>query len=415
MTKLLVVEDSEFFSSVIKQFVQRDLGIEVVTAANMALAETAIAENDGEFFLALLDLNLPDAPSGEVVDAVLAHRIPSVVFTATFNDEVREEILPKGVVDYILKDNTSSIEYVVALVRRLFRNRDIKVLAVDDSAVERKMLTYLLEQSQFQVFTAENGKQGLQVLKEHPDIKLIVTDYYMPEMDGFDLIRNVRKTYSRAGLSIIGISAKGTQAISAKFIKFGANDFINKPFLKEEFFWRVNQNVEMIEQFERLERAANWDYLTGLPNRRQFFAKGARLFEAASKEESKLSVAILDVDRFKLINDTYGHDVGDAVLKQIGEFLGAQVSDNDIAARLGGEEFCLLVSDMSETQLKLYMERVRTGIETATFGTDEQKVSVTISIGVCVEISETLGEMMAIADTMLYQAKEQGRNRVLLQ
>ena len=381
----------------------------------MALAEAAIAEYQGEFFLALLDLNLPDAPHGEVVDLVLSHSIPSVVFTATFNEEVREKILPKGVVDYILKDNTSSIEYVRALVRRLYCNRDIKVLTIDDSAMERKMLVFLLEQSQFQVFSAENGKQGLEVLKEHPDIKLIVTDYYMPEMDGFDLIRNVRKTHPRASLSIIGVSAKGTKSISAKFIKFGANDFIDKPFLKEEFFWRVNQNVEMIEQIERLERAANWDYLTGLPNRRHFFAKGAMIFAKMVQQDSSLSIAILDVDRFKSINDTYGHDIGDAVLKQIGEFLADQVDGDDIAARLGGEEFCILVSGVEEEQLMARMEEIRAGIENATFGTAEQVVSTTISIGVCAKRTETLGDMMAIADSMLYAAKEQGRNRVLLQ
>ncbi len=178
----------------------------------------------------LLDLNLPDAQHGEIVDFVLGKDIPSIVFTAQFEEEIRAQMLNKKVIDYVLKDSPSTIGYLVSLVHRIKNNMHTKTLVVDDSKSSRKHLVDLLRLQKLQVFEAQSGVEALAMLEKYPDISLVVTDYHMDNMDGLALTHNIRKKFSHEDLAIIGVSSYGNNVISAKFIKHGANDFLNKPF-----------------------------------------------------------------------------------------------------------------------------------------------------------------------------------------
>ncbi len=413
MQKVLLIEDSRTFATVIKKTIETDLHFPVDWVSTYADAVRNIETHATEYFIALIDLHLPDALKGEALDLVLTQKIPPIVLTGKFGDEIREYIWSKKVVDYVLKDNPQSVDYVVSLVRRIYQNASVKILVVEDSTFSRKHLTQLLRVYQYQVLEGKNGTHALEILQEHPDIKLAIIDYYMPDMDGIELTRTIRSSYPKDAFGIIGISAQGNNVMSAQFIKNGANDFITKPFVNEEFYCRVTQNIEMVEFMARIKQASHKDYLTDLYNRRYFFESGQLLYANALRKHLSIAVAMLDLDRFKQINDTYGHKAGDAVLKHVAWLLKKRFRDTDIIARFGGEEFCIIVSNMEAESIPEIFNSVKTMISETTVEIGSKLIQVTVSIGVCSRLKTSLEAMVNESDAMLYQAKEQGRNRVI--
>lgn len=410
-TKLLLVEDARMFSRILQNRLL-EKGFEVDLAESMAAAKQFLEKGSNNYFVAILDLNLPDAPEGEIVDYVLGGNIPSIVFTSQFSDEVREMMVSKQVVDYVTKEDPSSIDYVIDLVVRLHLNQNIQVLVVDDSPTSRNYLRSLLERQQYQVVEAVDGNQALDVLKNNQDIKIVLTDYMMPELDGFGLTKAIRQKHSRNQLAVIGISAHGNNVLSAKFMKNGASDFITKPFLVEEFNCRVRQNVEIIEYIHALHETAVRDYLTGLYNRRYFFSTGNKIVAGVLRRNEPMAVSVIDIDNFKNINDTYGHDAGDLVLKKLAHLLESNTRASDVVARFGGEEFCLLLVGMGNQAAEAYFERLRNAVAEMEILFDAQTISITISIGVCSISLSSLEEMAKVADRQLYDAKNKGKNRV---
>jgi diguanylate cyclase (GGDEF)-like protein len=413
MVKVLIVEDAKFFLSILTSKLAV-AGYEVVSAATMAEAERRIAEHAGTLFLAILDLTLPDSPDGEVVDLAIERGLPVVVYSANFSEDVRDRVLSKKVIDYVVKEDPSSLDYLVNLVRRLDRNRDVTALVVDDATTARRYIADLLRQYQFRVLEAADGVAALDTLAKNASVRLVITDYHMPAMDGFQLIKAIRKTHGRDQVAVLGISSSGSSTLSARFIKSGANDFLNKPFLREEFFCRVQMNIEMLENLDALKAAATVDYLTGVGNRRSFFTAASPLFAAAKRGQAPIAVAMIDIDLFKDINDTHGHDVGDTVLAQVANTLSGQIRNTDLLARFGGEEFCVLAFNVAPEDAFLYFERLRTCVGGTPMVTESGVFRVTVSIGICTGLRPSLDAMIIEADAQLYAAKRAGRNRVLL-
>ena len=271
---LLIVEDSRTYRELLSRQLAKRLKFGILAAANFAEAQQLIAEHKDRIFLAILDLNLPDAPNGEIVGEVLSHGISSVVVTATFDENVRQQIISKNVVDYVIKEGMQDLIYISRLIDRTWRNQEICVMVVDDSPTYRHVLKNFLLPHKYKIIEADGGEAALRELSANPDVRLIITDNQMPGMDGFELVSEVRKSFSKEDVSIIGLSASNDGSLSARFLKRGANDFLGKPFSKEEFFCRVNQNIEMIEMIHEVKESANRDYLTNLYNRRYFFGLG---------------------------------------------------------------------------------------------------------------------------------------------
>lgn len=412
---ILVVEDSKMFSRILTNSIEAEPAFRVVVAETRAQMVGLLESGRYEFFASLLDLNLPDAPDGEVIDYALAHHIPSIVFTGKFDDDLRDRLLSKGIVDYVMKEGPANVDYVVTLLKQLLRNTQLKVLVVDDSKTARLHLSRLLNIYRFNVLEAENGEQALNVLDDNKDICLMITDFNMPRMDGFELTKRVRNLYSKQDMAIIGMSTYGNNLLSAKFLKIGGSDFINKPFLEEEFFCRVNQNLDLLEYIKNLKFIASRDFLTGLYNRQYFFDVGEKLFSRAYRIQKATVVALTDIDYFKKINDTYGHDIGDLVLKKMGAMLKASFRANDLVARYGGEEFCFLLPNVDPAQAEGIFEAIRRKIEAELLvlpGGDILRI--TTSIGVCSSLEPSLEEALSKADKMLYEAKRNGRNQVML-
>ncbi|MCF6354181.1 MAG: diguanylate cyclase [Candidatus Polarisedimenticolaceae bacterium] len=411
--KVLIVEDSRAINKMLAHHIATQLHIDVESAVSMQEAKQILDKQSEQFFVAILDLNLPDAPNGEVVDVVLGLGIPPIILTGSMCDDLHDEMLEKPIVDYVIKRNLNEIEYVIETVQRLRENRDRKVLVVDDSRSSRQLLSSLLQRHYLEVLEACDGVEALDVLSENDDILLMVTDYNMPRMDGMELITRVREKKSRNELAIIGISTSGSGTVSIKLLKSGANDFITRPFMHEEFYCRINQNIDAVASYCKLRDAADRDFLTGLFNRKYLFNTGNKLFQNAQRKNISLTVAMIDIDFFKKINDTHGHHVGDMALKHVASIFTQQLRQADVITRFGGEEFCMLCVNVSGSSAEVLFTRFREAIADTPLVVGDVVVPMTVSIGYSMELTDSLDHMISDADAALYDAKGGGRNRVV--
>jgi diguanylate cyclase (GGDEF)-like protein len=410
--KLLIVEDSKLMSSLLVNAARKELGVEPEVFTTYNDVANHLKAHGADYFAALLDLNLPDAPNGEVVDLVAGKGIPAIVFTGELSDTLRERMWSKRIVDYILKDNQDNVQQVVGIVKRLLRNRELTVLVADDSINSRRMLRRLLEIWQFTVLEAVDGQEALDILGAGRRVDLLITGYTMPNMDGITLTKKLRRQWSKSRLPIIGCSAGGGATASAYFIKAGANDYMHKPFLVEELYCRVIQCIENSEYIATIRELAERDFLTGLYNRRSFFQYGRKLFASQQRGSLGLALAMLDIDHFKRCNDTYGHDAGDEVIRAVARTLASRFRETDVVARIGGEEFCILCVNMEQDEAENIFDRLRQEIADTPIQAGTHTINVTMSVGLCMHTHDDLEAMMRCADAKLYEAKESGRNQV---
>jgi len=409
--RLLVIEDSKPIATVIKQIGQ-SLNYEVVLATTLAQVEEILSV-DADFFAATVDYALPDALDGEAIACVLSHGIPSVVMTGKMDDATRQKILAQPVIDYIPKENSQAFLYLKRVLSWQQTNSHNAILVVDDSSSARNHIVELLKRRNFTVYTANNGVQALEKLKQHKNVKMVITDLEMPEMDGIELTNEIRKKYSRELLAVIGISGASNGIHSARFIKNGADDFLRKPFCPEEFYCRITQNIESLNNIAQIQHAANTDYLTELANRRSFFNNAEQRIAEYTKRNIHYCLAVLDIDYFKKVNDNYGHDAGDQVLKVLALYMRKHFGAG-LTARLGGEEFSVLLHGLDTDQLYNKIEDFRRDISVSTMTSGDSQISITISIGVVFDSREELSKQMNEADNALYLAKDNGRNQVVI-
>lgn len=250
--RILVAEDSNVFTSMIKQRFKEMLEIDVEICRNFEELQLANEKSDEPIRLAISNMNLPGAEQGEALNYLVDVSIPTIVFTGTLHDTARDKLLSNQIVDYIIKDSVFAVDMLVEAVCRFLTNHNHHVLIVDDSQTARALLTTRLKRYNFKVSTAENGGKALDILKANRDISLMITDYNMPDIDGFELTRRIRAHVGSHQLRIIGVSSSTDRLLSARFLKAGGNDFMMRPFIDEEFYCRVNQNLDTLSQMKFL-------------------------------------------------------------------------------------------------------------------------------------------------------------------
>ena len=249
---LLIIEDSLVQAKIIRKQFEVFTTFEILIAGTLAEAESFFLARGDDIFAAVVDLNLPDAPNGETVDLCRKYKCPCVVLTASFDEALRIQFLEKRVVDYFLKGSIDDIEPLVNAVERLSANRSVHALVVDDSATQRSAIKSMLAVQCINALEAEDGINALQVIAENPEIQLVITDFQMPRMDGIELVREIRGKYKITQMAVIGLSSTGSGPLTARFLKNGANDFLTKPFEAEEFYWRVNQTLNILDFMKEL-------------------------------------------------------------------------------------------------------------------------------------------------------------------
>ena len=414
MERILVVDDNKALAKLIVMQMEKTIDeMAIDVAYSFAEAQMLINEHDKDYFMTILDLNLPDAPNGEIVDYALSKGLSAIVLTGSIDDETRQNFINKDIVDYVYKGNMDDINYIFQMINRLSKNRQYKVLVVEDSLPFRNMIKKILTSLQFKVLAAAHGEEAMSYFADNPDINLIITDYRMPVKDGLEVLKEVRKEKDKNSLGVIVMTSPSEKTDASIFLKNGASDFIAKPFSKEELICRVNNTIEAMENINKIANFANRDFLTGVYNRRFFYSDVEEYVHVAEETNEPYAFAMIDVDYFKKINDKYGHDGGDKVLKSIAKILNDNTKGSDIVARFGGEEFCVVLKKINKEEAVKFFVNLRAKVAENEVVIKKQKIRVTISIGVSFGNGHCeIDDMLEACDSALYTAKENGRNRV---
>lgn len=340
--------------------------------------------------------------------------IPTVVLTGTYDPAIREFCINLGVADVLLKNIPNLSDIILSTVKRLLKNMHINVLVVEDSKLAQTVITKTLKSIGLNVFQAGTLAETEKLIFEKgKTFELILLDYYL-EREAIDLLINLRKRYSKHEVGVIVISAYVTSIFVPQLLKAGANDFLRKPFLEEELKVRVNNLLDYLDAIRELSFLANHDPLTGLLNRKTFFTKANELFQIAKRKGLKLALVMFDLDDFKKINDTYGHQAGDLVLCDFGKKLKEWFKrQTDIIARYGGEEFVLICFYDNREEFLSYLEKFSEFIAQNPPSFENVQLPYTFSAGVELELKENLEEMLKSADFKLYKAKSFGKNQIV--
>lgn len=410
--KILLVEDNKALAKLLAKKTEASLGLEVDVAHSMKEAVGLVNENKNDYFIALLDLNLPDAPDGEVVDFVLSNDILVIVLTGNIDKKTKALFAEKPIVDYVYKGNMDDVNYIFTMIDRLRKNREYKVMVVDDSIPSRSRTKAMLQSQQFKVLAAAHGEEALRYFEDNDDIRLVVTDYHMPVIDGMELVLTLRKTHPKHTLGIIAITSNEDESVAAKFLKHGANDFIVKPFGKEELICRVNNTIEAQENIETIANLVNIDPMTGALNRRYFFNAMEEYIQEAHQNSESFMLGIIDIDHFKSINDKYGHDIGDKVIASVAKSLQGEAKGIDLVARLSGEEFGVVLKNIPKEKAVAWFVKMRAKLASEPIIIDEVSVNITVSMGIASNANIEFEELVDLADGALFEAKRGGRNRV---
>lgn len=312
---------------------------------------------------------------------------------------------------------------------------DRRILVVDDDPVMLKLLSKYLTAEQYEVLSCASGEEALHILhREGPAI--LLSDWSMPGINGLDLCRAIRSNEAIGFVYIIMVTAQSDKECVVQALEAGANDFIAKPFHRQELTARVNAgmriitlkadlmrqrrelhkiNAELSILNSKLERMATTDELTGLANRREAMRQLRNQWNTSIRYNQPLSCIMMDIDHFKKCNDTYGHDMGDLLLKKSAEILASTSRASDFVCRLGGEEFLVLCPNTNGAAAVNLAERYRQALADNEVVACGHRLKVTISAGVAARTpsSRDCEEQLKQADRALYHAKHTGRNKVV--
>ncbi len=309
-----------------------------------------------------------------------------------------------------------------------------RILLVDDDPSTLRLLTKYLDDGGYEVLTAANGVEALRIIlsKECP---LVITDWMMPEMDGLDLCRAIRSSEDVGFAYVLILTAHTDEQSLANAFDAGADDFLRKPCQKSELLARLQAgvraltaeakvasqqqaaqktNTELATLNDKLQLMATTDELTGLHNRREAIHRLDEYWASADREARPLACMLLDIDHFKRCNDTYGHEAGDAVLRDTARVLERFARAGETVFRIGGEEFVVLCPGATAEMAAQGAERLRAAVEANRTKRGEMSLGVTISVGVSERDHRTVKpeDLLRLADGALYEAKLSGRNRV---
>ena len=297
------------------------------------------------------------------------------------------------------------------------------VLIVDDTETNVDVLVELLS-DQYEIVVALDGETALEILEDQK-VDIVLLDIMMPKMDGYEVCQKIKENEKIKDVPIIFITAKMDEESIEKAYEVGGMDYITKPFRPKELFARIKTQVQLktlIHDLEvskqRLKRLSETDPMTELCNRRYFNSASKTILELAKRDRSELSLVMLDIDKFKKINDAYGHGIGDEVIISLSNILLDETRKSDLACRFGGEEFILLLPETSIEGASVIAEKIRRSVEDFSLTLENgSQVKLTISLGLSsldFERDDSIEDIIKRADTALYKAKETGRNKVIV-
>ncbi len=285
------------------------------------------------------------------------------------------------------------------------------ILIVDDDPINLQILANTLKDT-YQLKVAINGSQAIQLAQKEPLPELILLDIGLPDMDGYEVLEQLKTNTDSKNIPIIFVTGKNQQKDEEKGLKMGAVDYITKPIHPIIVTARVKTQISLKQQKDLLLSLAVHDQLTGLYNRHFLMDCITRKTSFALRQDTDLSLIMLDIDHFKDVNDNYGHPTGDSVLKSIAQLLQSCLRKEDIATRFGGEEFIILLDNCNQNIALEKAEHLRKSIEQ--LKPDNIQVSCSFGVTQFNHTNDSIEDLIKRADLALYQAKEAGRNQVVV-
>jgi two-component system cell cycle response regulator len=307
--------------------------------------------------------------------------------------------------------------------------RPQRILVVDDHPDNVEIIEARLSSRGYQIDSATNGEEALAMVRENPP-HLILLDVMMPVMDGFEVSRRIKRDSALPFIPIILVTARGETEDKVEGLDAGADDYLTKPINFPELEARVRsmlrikklqdeldrKNRQLEEANRQLRLLSITDGLTGLFNHRHSHELLREEYERCKRNGGSMAVIMLDLDRFKQLNDTHGHPTGDVILSETAKILQESAREVDMIGRYGGEEFIAILPGADENAAALFAERVRTTVEEYRYRDDGKEIRMTVSAGVASSRGDELAqadELIRLADRALYEAKNSGRNCIV--
>ena len=298
------------------------------------------------------------------------------------------------------------------------------ILVIDDDPISRRIVTNFLKRKDIKYIEAKDGEEGFEKIMElGATVSIVLVDWMMPKMDGITLIKTVRESdeFKEKFLYCILVTSKDEKSDVLTGFEAGADDYVTKPFDLNELWARIMTGLrvrrlmmELANKNRALTEMALKDPLTQLLNRRALDMILNTEIARTLRGSKVVSVCMIDIDFFKKVNDTYGHDVGDLVLKSVAGTLESNIRMMDTISRFGGEEFVIIFPEMSQEGCEIAGERLRSAVEKTSIKLNEKEIFVTISLGFSTCSDLTCQDdgiaMLKVADECVYEAKSKGRN-----
>jgi len=411
---VLLVEDTRLYSFAVRSLLEGNYGLVVIHCATLAALHHELESDTRGFNLAILDLCLADAANGEALDLVTGRSIPSIVFSGFTNEWRRAEILSKEVIELVYKNSPSSLENLGAAVERVLSLSRPQLLLVDPQGNNDSAMMAALEGCDFTISVCESTGEALEMLDASRNTELVVVRNDLAEKSNYSFLDLLKARFGDDAVRVIGFSqGKGRDDV-ARFLRAGGDDFVHLPVSAADMESRLRHTLTVHKQIQSLQRMASRDYLTDLLNRRYFFDRGPKMVDICLRQSMPVCTALLDIDHFKRLNDTHGHEIGDIVLKAVSRKILQLVGEKQhLPARIGGEEFAILFTNLDIEAAYEFCERIRIEIAAIKVVVDDEDLSVTISMGLAsISDAETFDNYLNAADQYLYLAKHSGRNRV---
>ncbi|MBN1320103.1 MAG: diguanylate cyclase [Thermoleophilia bacterium] len=297
----------------------------------------------------------------------------------------------------------------------------MRALVADDDTASRLLLQRMLTKWGYDVVTASEGEEAWSILTSDNSPDLAVLDWMMPGLDGVEVCRRVRALDLSSPPYLILLTSRGDKQDIATGLESGASDYVQKPFDHDELRARLlvgrrfaELNSKLLETQRELQRQALTDPLTHIMNRRAILGRLTEEMARAPRQGLPLSIGVMDIDHFKLVNDRYGHAGGDSVLQTVVERSLRALRAYDALGRIGGEEFLIVMPGVGARDASVVLERIRHSVRQTNVEVQGAEITVTVSVGGAVNGGETPEELLHLADEALYRAKGEGRDRVVI-
>lgn len=410
--KIILKESDALFAKALAAKIFKDLKCEVHLAHSVQDVERGLV-SDGDYFAAIIDCVDGSEDDFASLDLSLKSAISTVAVIKETDNDTLALISSKNIADCVLRRDIDDIDSLVRIIRRLALNSNIEILLLGGSLGENSEISKLLTVNKFKLHYCENQNEALSLLRQNQNIEVVAIDLNSIDGGGFDTLDSIRSVKSRDMLHILSIGANDDAFLPLKALKYGADDSIGEGFLKEDFLSKINMGIERLMLVKLQKEYANFDFLTSLYNRQYLMSTGEKLHANAVRGNINFIVGIIDIDNFKTINQLYGHDAGDSVLKNLARRLESTFRGSDIVCRYAGESFCVILTNVEDGYIEYTFEKLLNVIREGRVATKDGSISYSVSVGVCATMLTSFADMVKKSIQMAERAKELGRNRVV--